>query len=182
MPVIDAIRDFIEQGGPVLWLIFGACLLLWSLILERLWFVRITWPRRARRLVADWERRADRRSWRAKKIREAIISEGGWIDKYMGDGLLAVFGRESGAEMGCRQALAAARTHAALGRLTEALGIKRSHSPADTRAWRPAADDIDRCPAVVLTAERWMRVAASGTWKRMFRSAPWVPAPSASPP
>jgi len=77
VPVIDAIRDFIEQGGPVLWLIFGACLLLWSLILERLWFVRITWPRRARRLVADWEGRADRRSWRAKKIREAIISEGG---------------------------------------------------------------------------------------------------------
>ncbi len=42
-------------------------------------------------------------------IGEAIISEGGWIDKYMGDGLLAVFGRESGAEAGCRQALAAAR-------------------------------------------------------------------------
>lgn len=77
MPVVDAIRDFIEQGGPVLWLIFGASLLLWSLILERLWFVRVTWPRRALRLVADWERRADRGSWRAKKIREAIISEGG---------------------------------------------------------------------------------------------------------
>ena len=76
MPVVDAIRDFIEQGGPVLWLIFGACLLLWSLILERLWFVRITWPRRARQLAADWEARGDRRSWRAKKIREAIVSEG----------------------------------------------------------------------------------------------------------
>jgi biopolymer transport protein ExbB len=74
--VVDAIRDFIEQGGPVLWLIFGACLLLWSLILERLWFVRITWPRRVRQLAADWEARSDRRSWRAKKIREAIVSEG----------------------------------------------------------------------------------------------------------
>ena len=42
-------------------------------------------------------------------IGEAIQSENGWIDKYMGDGLLAVFGRDSGPEQGCRQALQAAR-------------------------------------------------------------------------
>jgi adenylate cyclase len=42
-------------------------------------------------------------------IGEAILSEGGWIDKYMGDGLLAVFGRDTGVEIGCRQALQAAR-------------------------------------------------------------------------
>lgn len=42
-------------------------------------------------------------------IGEAILSEQGWIDKYMGDGLLAVFGRESDAATGCRQALNAAR-------------------------------------------------------------------------
>jgi biopolymer transport protein ExbB len=74
--VVDAIRDFIDQGGPVLWLIFLACLMLWSLILERIWFVRFTWPRRARHLVAEWDRRSDCRSWRAKKIREAMISQG----------------------------------------------------------------------------------------------------------
>ena len=39
----------------------------------------------------------------------AISVEGGWIDKYLGDGLMAVFGRETGTEQGCRQALAAAR-------------------------------------------------------------------------
>ncbi|MFM9943137.1 MAG: adenylate/guanylate cyclase domain-containing protein [Hyphomicrobiaceae bacterium] len=42
-------------------------------------------------------------------IGEAILSENGWIDKYMGDGLLAVFGRDSDAATGCRQALNAAR-------------------------------------------------------------------------
>jgi adenylate cyclase len=40
---------------------------------------------------------------------EAIARRGGRIDKYLGDGLMAVFGTEAGAVAGCRQALAAAR-------------------------------------------------------------------------
>ena len=39
----------------------------------------------------------------------AIHTQGGWIDKYLGDGLLAVFGQTHGVEVGCRQALRAAR-------------------------------------------------------------------------
>ncbi len=52
LAISRSIQDFIDQGGPVLWVIFAACLLLWLLILERAWFVRITWPRRAKQLVA----------------------------------------------------------------------------------------------------------------------------------
>ena len=44
-----------------------------------------------------------------RTIGEEIVSEGGWIDKYMGDGLLAVFGREAGLHSGARAALSAAR-------------------------------------------------------------------------
>lgn len=39
----------------------------------------------------------------------AIVANHGWIDKYLGDGMMAVFGRETGAEDGCRQAVAAAQ-------------------------------------------------------------------------
>ena len=38
-----------------------------------------------------------------------ITANGGWIDKVMGDGMLAVFGQKLGVEAGCRQALRAAR-------------------------------------------------------------------------
>ena len=40
---------------------------------------------------------------------EAIQANGGWIDKYLGDGLMAVFGKESSARVGSRQALRAVR-------------------------------------------------------------------------
>lgn len=73
--LFNSIQDFIDQGGPVLWVIFAACLLLWLLILERALFVRIVWPRRAKRLVAQWNERSDCSSWRARKIRETIVSE-----------------------------------------------------------------------------------------------------------
>jgi adenylate cyclase len=39
----------------------------------------------------------------------AILEQGGRIDKFLGDGLLAVFGESSGIEIGCRQALRTAR-------------------------------------------------------------------------
>jgi adenylate cyclase len=42
------------------------------------------------------------------EVGEAIKRHGGLIDKYMGDGLMAVFGNDVGPEAGCRQALRAA--------------------------------------------------------------------------
>lgn len=68
------IQDFVDQGGPVLWVIFAACLLMWLMILERIWYLRVSWPRRALRVIAEWNARVDRRSWRARKIREATVS------------------------------------------------------------------------------------------------------------
>lgn len=73
--LIHSIQDLVDQGGPVLWVIFLVCTLLWLLILERIWFLRIAWPRRARQLVAQWNGRSDRYSWRARKIRELTVSE-----------------------------------------------------------------------------------------------------------
>ena len=42
-------------------------------------------------------------------VGETITSAGGIVDKFIGDGVMALFGIETGPEEGCRQALAAAR-------------------------------------------------------------------------
>ena len=73
--VFYSIQDFVDQGGPVLWVIFATCFLLWLLILERIWYLRISWPRQSRRLIDQWKARGDCRSWRATKIREVTVSE-----------------------------------------------------------------------------------------------------------
>jgi adenylate cyclase len=43
---------------------------------------------------------------------EAIESAGGRVDKFIGDGVMALFGMEAGRELGCRQALSAAKAMA----------------------------------------------------------------------
>lgn len=68
------IQAFIELGGPVIWALLAACLLMWFLILERIWFFRISWPTRLTTIVGDWETRSDRISWKARSIRDELVS------------------------------------------------------------------------------------------------------------
>jgi len=53
--------DFIAQGGPVLYGILLLCLLLWSLILERLWFFYRELPALRAQLTAHWQQRPEHR-------------------------------------------------------------------------------------------------------------------------
>lgn len=75
VPVLDAINQFIDTGGPVLWVILLVSLLLWTLILERYWYFKFTYHRRVGQWAAEWTQRSDKRSWFARRIRSAIISE-----------------------------------------------------------------------------------------------------------
>jgi biopolymer transport protein ExbB len=70
-----AIRSFFEAGGNVLWGIFAVTMLMWSLIIERVWFFRSVLPVEVQKRKAEWDARSDRRSWRAQRIRELLISE-----------------------------------------------------------------------------------------------------------
>lgn len=72
---IDVIRDFLDRGGQVLWLIMFTTLLLWTFIFERYLFFTKTYPHYAENLRKKWMARSDRSSWWAYKIRDKMISE-----------------------------------------------------------------------------------------------------------
>jgi biopolymer transport protein ExbB len=73
--VLERIGDFMAAGGDVLKLIFAVTLAMWTLILERAWFFRLQYPKRARAIQAAWAARTDKVSWRARQIRDLWISE-----------------------------------------------------------------------------------------------------------
>lgn len=69
------IRDFFEAGGNVLFGILFVTILMWTLIVERLWFYYFVLPGRVRETQQAWNSRADTRSWYARQIRGMMISE-----------------------------------------------------------------------------------------------------------
>jgi biopolymer transport protein ExbB len=71
----EAIRDFMELGGPVLRWIAITIFLMWVLIIERVVYFRTQMKGFATDIRNRWEDRAERRSWNAHQIREGMISQ-----------------------------------------------------------------------------------------------------------
>jgi biopolymer transport protein ExbB len=69
-----AIRDFMEAGGNVLYGILLVTVLMWTFILERIWFFYFALPRRVEQVRQSWEQRRDTSSWYARQIRAELIS------------------------------------------------------------------------------------------------------------
>lgn len=71
---IEAIRDFMNLGGPVLTLIALTIFIMWVLIVERIMYFRSGVKSMSRAIHDNWEARSERRSWNAEQIRELMIS------------------------------------------------------------------------------------------------------------
>ena len=71
---LEAIRDFMNLGGPVLKVIAITIFLMWTVIVERIMFFRTSMAAMSREIHDNWEGRSERRSWNALQIRELMIS------------------------------------------------------------------------------------------------------------
>ena len=71
---LEAVRDFMDRGGDVLYLILAVTFFMWALILERQWYYRRMFPAEARAVIAAWQARKDQTSWYARQVREMLIS------------------------------------------------------------------------------------------------------------
>lgn len=72
---IDIMRDFFAKGGPVFTGVFVVSIVLWALIIERYYFLYKVYPLRLQSIVQQWQRRRERSSWFALKIRDGLLSE-----------------------------------------------------------------------------------------------------------
>jgi biopolymer transport protein ExbB len=64
-----------ERGGDVLWYIASVTFLMWSLIIERVWYFFEEHKNIIREATEKWEDRPERQSWTASSIRDWLISE-----------------------------------------------------------------------------------------------------------
>ncbi|HSN72580.1 MAG TPA: hypothetical protein VLT59_13780, partial [Steroidobacteraceae bacterium] len=61
----EAVRDFMELGGPVLSVLAVNLFLMWILIFERLYFFRTGHRANVTHALSAWEARSERKSWHA---------------------------------------------------------------------------------------------------------------------
>jgi biopolymer transport protein ExbB len=71
---ISAFTEMMSLGGEVVALIFAACVVMWSIVIERWWYFFGVLPKQSKGLLASWNARSERSSWRAHQIRKAMIS------------------------------------------------------------------------------------------------------------
>ena len=72
--IIESIRDFMELGGPVLYLIAGLLVIMWFMIVERILYIRGAHKKAVSAAINEWEARAERTSWAAHQVREQLVS------------------------------------------------------------------------------------------------------------
>ena len=72
--IIESIRNFMDLGGPVLYLIAGLLIVMWFMILERIFYFRGTHKELVKNAISEWEARSERNSWAAHQVREQLVS------------------------------------------------------------------------------------------------------------
>ena len=75
---VDTIAEmgkFMDSGGDVLWAIVILLFVMWTLIFERMWYLRSMVGVDVQRALDSWEERKERKSKHAHQIREKLISE-----------------------------------------------------------------------------------------------------------
>ena len=75
LPALETIRDFMELGGDVLFVIGFLTLFMWILIIERLVYLRSGHKHMAMKAQQLWDARKDHKSWNAHQVRTRIISQ-----------------------------------------------------------------------------------------------------------
>ena len=75
LPALETVRDFLDMGGSVLYVIGLLTMFMWALIVERLVYLRFGHKRLIFAAQQILEGRTDHRSWNAHQIRIRLVSQ-----------------------------------------------------------------------------------------------------------
>ena len=72
--LLGSLEQFFDYGGVVLYLIFILAAVLWTLLIERLWYYLREYPAHRAETIRTWDARDDKESWEAHKVRDYLLS------------------------------------------------------------------------------------------------------------
>jgi biopolymer transport protein ExbB len=70
-----ALLDFMTAGGVVMWALAGLCVLYWTLVFERLWFMRRVFPHWVESRRQAWAQMADEPGSWQRAVRSAWLAQ-----------------------------------------------------------------------------------------------------------
>lgn len=73
--MFEAIEQFMQAGGEVLYLIAATTFIMWTLIIERFCFFLFVLPNQQKAYLEQWQQRQEFSSWYAHKIRALLSSQ-----------------------------------------------------------------------------------------------------------
>ncbi len=80
----EGVWDFMELGGTVLWYLGALVVVMWTLLIERVWYYKTSLKQEMALVLAGWDARPERKSKRAHQIRQQLISQMSMrIDQYL---------------------------------------------------------------------------------------------------
>lgn len=71
---LAAVKELTALGGWIIWWLGAACLVMWSVIVERYWYFKRVLPQEASEMLATWNARPNHKTWCSRQIRRAMIS------------------------------------------------------------------------------------------------------------
>ena len=71
---VGAVADLVDEGGPFVFWIFLCGFVMWTLVIERLWYFSRVLPAQAESTKRAWRARDEHHSWCARQIRMGMIS------------------------------------------------------------------------------------------------------------
>lgn len=71
----EAINNFFNKGGPVLYVIAATTFIMWVMILDKYLYLKFSYKKDFDTVLTQWKSRSEHQSWNAHAIREKLISE-----------------------------------------------------------------------------------------------------------